>query len=224
VQGISDIITIPGIINRDFADVKTIMARMGYAVMGTATASGQNRTAEAAQRAISSPLLEAGAIDGARGILINITGSASLKLAEVQQACTIIQSAAHEDANIIFGAVMDEKMKDAVKITVIATGFGELSRARPLHSEVQSSFRTSLDDAMDFPEPVGPAPVSSPFSQPAAEMRVGDPEMEESASLPASQTAADVISLASMRDAMVANFEQSDLDVPAFLRKRNDVM
>jgi cell division protein FtsZ len=82
----------PGIINRDFADVKTIMARMGYAVMGTATASGQMRTIEAAQRAIASPLLEAGAIDGARGILINITGSASLKLAEVQQACTIIQS------------------------------------------------------------------------------------------------------------------------------------
>ena len=87
VQGISDIITIPGIINRDFADVKTIMARMGYAVMGTATASGAKRTTEAAQRAIASPLLEAGAIDGARGILINITGSASLKLAEVQQAC-----------------------------------------------------------------------------------------------------------------------------------------
>ena len=130
VQGISDIITIPGIINRDFADVKTIMARMGYAVMGTATASGQNRTTEAAQRAIASPLLEAGAIDGARGILINITGSASLKLAEVQQACTIIQSAAHEDANIIFGAVMDEKMKDTVKITVIATGFREVSRTQ----------------------------------------------------------------------------------------------
>ena len=105
VQGISDIITIPGIINRDFADVKTIMARMGYAVMGTASASGAKRTIEAAQKAIASPLLEAGAIDGARGILINITGSSSLKLAEVQQACSIIQSAAHEDANIIFGAV-----------------------------------------------------------------------------------------------------------------------
>jgi cell division protein FtsZ len=123
VQGISDIITIPGIINRDFADVKAIMAGMGYAVMGTATASGERRTMEAAQRAIASPLLEAGAIDGARGILINITGSHSLKLAEVQQACTIIQGAAHEDANIIFGAVLDEKMKDSVKITVIATGF-----------------------------------------------------------------------------------------------------
>ena len=135
VQGISDIITIPGIINRDFADVKAIMAGMGYAVMGTATASGEHRTVEAAQRAIASPLLEAGAIDGARGILINITGSNSLKLAEVQQACTIIQGAAHEDANIIFGAVLDEKMKDAVKITVIATGFREAEMRRPRHHE-----------------------------------------------------------------------------------------
>src|SRR5947209_20058640 len=133
VQGISDIITIPGIINRDFADVKTIMARMGYSVMGTAAACGANRTTEAAQRAIASPLLEAGAIDGARGILINITGSSSLKLAEVQQACSIIQSAAHEDANIIFGAVLDEKMKDAVKITVIATGFKDVPASRVRH-------------------------------------------------------------------------------------------
>ncbi len=108
VQGISDIITIPGIINRDFADVKAIMAGMGYAVMGTATAKGERRAMEAAQKAIASPLLEAGAIDGARGILINITGSSSLKLAEVNEASTIIQSAAHEDANIIFGAVLDE--------------------------------------------------------------------------------------------------------------------
>src|SRR5438874_3883200 len=130
VQGISDIITIPGIINRDFADVKAIMQGMGYAVMGTASANGTRRATEAAQKAIASPLLEAGAIDGARGILINITGSTSLKLAEVQEACTIIQSAAHEDANIIFGAVLDDKMKDAVKITVIATGFREEDRPR----------------------------------------------------------------------------------------------
>src|SRR4029077_7267899 len=123
VQGISDIITIPGIINRDFADVKAIMAGMGFAVMGTAQAKGERRAMQAAQSAIASPLLEAGAIDGARGILINITGSSSLKLSEVNEASTIIQSAAHEDANIIFGAVLDEKMKEEVKITVIATGF-----------------------------------------------------------------------------------------------------
>src|SRR6202142_2973905 len=130
VQGISDIITIPGIINRDFADVKTIMSGMGYAVMGTATAKGEGRATAAAQAAIASPLLEAGAIDGARGILINITGSSSLRLAEVNEASTIIQSAAHEDANIIFGAARDEKMKEQVKITVTWTGFREVSRRR----------------------------------------------------------------------------------------------
>ena len=123
VQGISDIITIPGVINRDFADVKTTMAGMGYAVMGTAVRSGPDRAMAAAMAAMASPLLEAGAIDGARGILINITGSSSLKLSEVNEASTLIQSAAHEDANIIFGAVQDESMGDEVKITVIATGF-----------------------------------------------------------------------------------------------------
>ncbi len=139
VQGISDIITIPGIINRDFADVKTIMAGMGYAVMGTATASGEGRATLAAQAAIASPLLEAGAIDGARGILINVTGSSSLRLAEVNEASTIIQSAAHEDANIIFGAVLDEKMKDEVKITVIATGFKETPKGREHAHEAASA-------------------------------------------------------------------------------------
>jgi cell division protein FtsZ len=138
VQGISDIITIPGIINRDFADVKTTMAGMGHAVMGTAVRSGTNRAIEAAQAAMASPLLEAGAIDGARGILINITGSSSLKLSEVNEASSLIQSAAHEDANIIFGAVLDEKMGDEVKITVIATGFRDQMpdrRARMLNVE-----------------------------------------------------------------------------------------
>jgi cell division protein FtsZ len=142
VQGISDIITIPGIINRDFADVKAIMAGMGYAVMGTATASGARRAVDAAQKAIASPLLEAGAIDGARGILINITGSTSLKLAEVQEACSIIQGAAHEAANIIFGAVLHEKAKDAVKITVIATGFKD-SDIRRRQAEMQTGFVSS---------------------------------------------------------------------------------
>jgi len=123
VQGISDIITIPGVINRDFADVKTTMAGMGYAVMGTAMRSGADRAVEAALAAMASPLLESGAIDGAKGILINITGSSSLKLSEVNEASSIIQDAAHEDANIIFGAVLDESMGDEVKITVIATGF-----------------------------------------------------------------------------------------------------
>jgi cell division protein FtsZ len=137
VQGISDIITIPGIINRDFADVKTTMAGMGYAVMGTAMRSGANRAVDAAIAAMASPLLEDGAIDGARGILINISGSSNLKLNEVNEASSLIQNAAHEDANIIFGAVLDEAMGDDVKITVIATGFRQESpdrRERMLNS------------------------------------------------------------------------------------------
>jgi cell division protein FtsZ len=220
VQGISDIITIPGIINRDFADVKTIMAGMGYAVMGTATAAGANRTTEAAQRAIASPLLEAGAIDGARGILINITGSTSLKLAEVQQACSIIQGAAHEDANIIFGAVMDEKMKDAVKITVIATGFREVSRQKHA-TEIYHSFPSSQNNAdMDFLS--SPPPVFEP--EPMMSESTMEGQQLEAAPVEMPRQSAEVISLETMRSAMVANFEQEDLDVPAFLRKRNDVM
>jgi cell division protein FtsZ len=219
VQGISDIITIPGIINRDFADVKAIMAGMGYAVMGAATANGARRATEAAQKAIASPLLEAGAIDGARGILINITGSTSLKLAEVQEACSIIQSAAHEDANIIFGAVLDEKMKDSVKITVIATGFKDSVRRR--REEERSSFVVSRESVLrhdDF------------FDDPQAEAEL-DPEppppmvMQQSAPQGAAAVASsESISIDSMRNAMIANFEQSDLDVPAFLRKRGETM
>jgi cell division protein FtsZ len=210
VQGISDIITIPGIINRDFADVQAIMARMGYAVMGTASANGSRRATEAAQKAIASPLLEAGAIDGARGILINITGSASLKLAEVQEACSIIQSAAHEDANIIFGAVLDEKTKDAVKITVIATGFKDEDRPRKKNESSGFTVSAEADDftsetpsrgmVMEAPQPAPPPP---PIPSPVA---------------------SDAMTLDSMRNAMIANFEQADLDVPAFLRKRGEAM
>ena len=182
VQGISDIITIPGIINRDFADVKTIMAGMGYAVMGTATARGEDRASKAAQAAIASPLLEAGAIDGARGILINITGSSSLRLAEVNEASTIIQSAAHEDANIIFGAVLDEKMKDEVKITVIATGFKESVRERE-HREAfatpafhtrsnGNSAHAATYEVAPVAVPERTAPAAPVFTQPTPEPRI----------------------------------------------------
>jgi cell division protein FtsZ len=170
VQGISDIITIPGIINRDFADVKTIMAGMGYAVMGTATARGENRATAAAQAAIASPLLEAGAIDGARGILINITGASSLRLAEVNEASTIIQSAAHEDANIIFGAVLDEKMKDEVKITVIATGFKDTSRKGEHH--------VSASAALGARAAATPAVPSRPV-EPQARAVPAEPQINE---------------------------------------------
>src|ERR1700719_287690 len=131
VQGISDIITIPGIINRDFADVRTIMQGQGYAVMGTAVASGSNRAIDAANRAINSPLLEDNSIQGAQGILINICGSSSLSLHEVHEASSVIQKAAHENANIIFGAVMDDAMKEQVKITVIAAASREAARRQP---------------------------------------------------------------------------------------------
>jgi len=180
-------------------------------------------------------LLEAGAIDGARGILINITGSSSLKLAEVQQACTIIQSAAHEDANIIFGAVMDEKMKDAVKITVIATGFRESAGRHRTH-EVRTSFSSqhaaALEDPMDFPDGMGsrdplPDPPKHIMSEPEPIHESGIGYADDVVATPvshASEQVADVISLDTMRGAIVQNFEQDDLDVPAFLRKRNEVM
>jgi cell division protein FtsZ len=123
VQGISDLITVPGEINLDFADVKTIMHGMGMALMGTGVSSGEHRAVEAAQRAISSPLLEEASIEGAKGVLINVTGGADMTLFEVHEAASIIQEAADEEANIIFGTVIDPKMKDEVKVTVIATGF-----------------------------------------------------------------------------------------------------
>ena len=173
VQGISDIITIPGIINRDFADVKTTMAGMGYAVMATGVRSGENRAREAAQAAMASPLLEAGAIDGARGILINITGSSSLKLSEVNEASTLIQDAAHEDANIIFGAVLDERLGDEVKITVIATGFrqpnADSGDRRERMLEQSGLSRGALAAEQGFVPPIQPRYVAPPPAAPRVE-------------------------------------------------------
>jgi len=125
VRGISDLIITPGLINLDFADIRTVMAEMGLALMGAASAAGENRAIEAAQKAISSPLLEDISIQGARGVLINITGGPDLCLHEVNEAASMIQEEAHEDANIIFGSVIDETLTDEIRITVIATGFGE---------------------------------------------------------------------------------------------------
>ncbi len=224
VQGISDIITIPGIINRDFADVKTIMAGMGYAVMGTSHAKGEGRATIAAQRAIASPLLEAGAIDGARGILINITGSSSLKLAEVNEASTIIQSAAHEDANIIFGAVLNESMKDEVKITVIATGFrsehGHVPRRERAVSAAASAISTSRTVAAYAPPPPPPrAPAVVGEEEP-------EPEPVAVAAPPARAAAPqrEATSLEEVKSAVKGNFEQDDLEVPAFIRKRAETL
>jgi cell division protein FtsZ len=143
IQGISDLIVVPGLINLDFADVKTIMSRMGIAIMGTGIASGEDRSRVAATAAISSPLLEDASVQGARGVIINITGGPDLTLAEVSDASDIIYSAAHEEANIIFGAVVDPKMEGKVKITVIATGF---DRGRAATSPAaQTAVQTPVD-------------------------------------------------------------------------------
>jgi len=128
VQGISDLITFHGIVNVDFADVRTIMTDQGMALMGTGRARGDKRAVEAATQAVSSPLLEDVAIDGATGVLINVTGGPSVTLHEIHEASSLIQEAADDDANIIFGSVIDESMGDEIKITVIATGFDKGER------------------------------------------------------------------------------------------------
>ncbi len=228
VQGICDIITIPGIINRDFADVKTTMAGMGHAVMGTAVRSGANRAIEAAQAAMASPLLEAGAIDGARGILINITGSSSLKLSEVNEASSLIQSAAHEDANIIFGAVLDEKMGEEVKITVIATGFRDQMperRARML----------SVEEAPVVSVPLVSVPVEAPSNwlreravppEPAPGPRPFQSEEEDEEAENAAADEAIFISSSRLAVATTVTIAESSMAVveadTAFERERNE--
>ncbi len=196
VQGISDIITIPGIINRDFADVKTTMAGMGYAVMGTAVGRGSNRAVEAAQAAMASPLLEAGAIDGAKGILINISGSSNLKLSEVNEASTLIQSAAHDEANIIFGAVLDESMGDEVKITVIATGFRQDLPQR--RTRLLSGILETEGPLVPYVR-VAPRPVAAKFMSEVEEPHVAQasetrPQPPESAEPAAHQDAGEAVS------------------------------
>lgn len=176
VQGISDLITIPGMINLDFADVKTIMADMGVALMGAATGTGDQRAMEAAQKAISSPLLDDISIDGARGVLINITGGKDLGLHEISEASSVVQEAAHPDANIIFGAVIDETLTDEVRITVIATGFDTKARIdkermeRQLGAEQRPFVYRKLDRQATGPKksPVSPfrkkvEPISGDF-------------------------------------------------------------
>jgi cell division protein FtsZ len=161
VRGISDIINIPGTINVDFADVKTVMASMGRALMGIGIAEGPNRAVEAARQAISSPLLEDIDIEGATGILINITAGEDISLMEVNEACSIVQEAAHEDANIIFGAVIDESMGERIRVTVIATGFPfeESQDHKPPVLNEPFGFRRSSNNIYIPKRNVAPAPV-----------------------------------------------------------------
>jgi len=153
VQGISDLITVPGLINLDFADVKTVMAGMGMALMGTGAATGENRAVDAAKKAISSRLLEEGSIHGARGVLINITGGPDLLLHEVSEASGIIHDAADPEANIIFGAVLDEGMKGAVKITVIATGFDKKPETIPVAAAAAAGASMSIGSKIPVTTP-----------------------------------------------------------------------
>ncbi len=145
VKGISDLITIPGLINLDFADVRTIMAEMGIALMGTGLASGENRAMEAAQKAISSPLLEDITISGARAVLMNITASSNLGFEEVNEASSLIQKEVHEEANIIWGTAIDESMGDELRITVIATGINSREDRVPVELE---KFRPTIQDSI----------------------------------------------------------------------------
>ena len=190
VQGISDIITTPGLINRDFSDIRAIMLGMGYAMMGTATAAGENASIEAARQAISSPLMEEGGVKGARGVLINITGSSRLSLHDVNEACTLIRAAtSNEDAQINFGVVLNESMKDEVKITVIATGF------QRENLPLLSGRRTEIIETMiPMPSAPTPAPVMEPVMSNESLFR--DTEIQEPPPAP-----------------------MDDLEVPAFMRR-----
>jgi len=189
VKGISDLIIIPGLINLDFADVRNIMSEMGLALMGTGIARGENRAIEAAQRAISSPLLEDNSIQGARGVLLNITGGSDMTLYEINEASSLIQAEAHEDANIIFGTVIDENMEDEIRITVIATGFEENGKKQVLSNVSHlSSFK------------------KEDLSTPAFIRRNKSTEPPQNI----------------IKMGMIDETEDSDFEVPTFLRKQAD--
>ena len=210
IQGISDLILVPGLINLDFADVKTIMSGMGFAIMGTGLAEGEERAMIAANAAISSPLLEDASVKGARGVIINVTGGNDLSLVEVSEASAVIQEAAHEEANIIFGAVVDPRMQGQVKITVIATGFDRAPAQRDVAASASptpvdlSAYSARKQETDKVAVAGGGARPSINLSRrPTLDVRmvVNDSVRESSDSL---------------------EFEASPLDVPAFLRRQNE--
>jgi len=202
VQGISDLITVPGEINLDFADVKTVMSGMGMALMGTGIADGEHRAVEAAQRAISSPLLEDASIHGARGVLINITGGSDMSLHEISEAAQIVQEAADPEANIIFGTVIDRSQDQRVKVTVIATGF--------MHEHDRPAFRH--DSVVESAAPPAEAAAAMATAEDNRRDRFFRPGPNESLDFDAND------------DGFTPNFGKmkDDLDVPAFLRKQMD--
>jgi len=169
VQGISDIIVTPGLINRDFSDIRATMLGSGFAVMGTAVAEGENAAVEAARKAISCPLLEEGGINGARGVLINITGSSRLGLHEVNEACTLVAEATNNaDVQISFGVVLNESMADAVKVTVIATGFTRAAAAAARPAPLFAAVKEPAAEPAPEPEPPPPPPAAPASFEPAA--------------------------------------------------------
>jgi cell division protein FtsZ len=196
IQGIADVIKVPGLVNVDFADVRTVMGHMGRAVMGMGIARGPNRAVEAAQKAISSPLLEQGSIEGAKGVLLNITGGSDLSLHEVSEASSIIQQGADKDANIIFGAVINDSLEDEVMITVIATGF---EREEALSNPTVRSIQTVTEE-------LGRASQPGRVERPAF-MRRAAASRENGAERTAQRT-------------MMATEEE--WDVPTFLRRQGD--
>ena len=214
IQGISDLIIVPGLINLDFADVKTIMAGMGFAIMGTGTGEGDARALDAANAAISSPLLEEASVKGARGVIINVTGGSDLSLIEVSEASAIIQEAAHEEANIIFGAVVDPKMEGRVKITVIATGFERPSSA--VNAQPASTAETPVDlrSYAAWKQDAGERVAAAGGSR----MPFGRRVVLDLPIAPPAQTEAEVA-----QAGPGAEFEPaSPLDVPAFLRRQSE--
>jgi cell division protein FtsZ len=221
VRGISELVTVHGLINLDFADVRSIMAEMGMAMMGAARAAGENRAVEAAQRAISSPLLEDVSIKGARGLLINVTGGPDMSLYEVNEAASLIQEEAHEDANIIFGAVIDEKIADEIHVTVIATGFGDRDFTTMRHA-------TSYSSSMTTPgySPSG-APITAPVQ--ASITRPMEPVQQPLITPPVQPTAVSSIPPHATsfggkpvrRLGMIV--DENSLDIPAFKRRSGDV-
>jgi cell division protein FtsZ len=214
IQGISDLILVPGLINLDFADVKTIMAGMGFAIMGTGTGEGDSRAMDAANAAISSPLLEEASVKGARGVIINVTGGADLSLIEVSEASAIIQEAAHEEANIIFGAVVDPKMDGKVKITVIATGFDRPSAAVRLQAPSAAETPVDLQSYAAWKQDAGErVAVAGGSRMPFGRRAVLDLPLAEPAPMPTEIVDA----------GPGAEFEPaSPLDVPAFLRRQSE--
>jgi cell division protein FtsZ len=226
VQGISDIIQVPGMINVDFADVRTIMGEQGMALMGTGRGHGAGRAVEAMEAAISSPLLEDITVDGATGLLVNVTGGPSLTLFEVNEAVSMAQSAADPDANIIFGSVIDERMGDDVKITVIATGFKQepIRLTNPRQEAIQLSRPVSV--AVSPPQ-AAPAPRAAPAAQPARPAAA--PQAAPAPRpVPAVATASARSSVSSTpprapavprRDGSFKPLEDDQYDIPAFLRR-----